>query len=208
MFHVKQMLMNLKNFTGSKELRIFAVLKIKTDNNMKKNTKKEVYNLVNTFATQFEYSEYLEYCELNGIEPAPENSTAYWEWCGEEARINYECDMDNLMYSKLNNRTFLIEGTLGLWWGKPTIYPVVVNGIVGAIKKCFGSCDDLDAELNTKDGVIYVNSHHHDGCNCFTIKMLNKNGERWADSVLERGDVIESNNRWWTKLKSIYDIWE
>lgn len=182
---------------------------------MNKIAKKETYHLVNS-RCEFDYSEYLDWCEANEIEPAEENSNDYYHWCAEEANINYECDMDNLMYSELKNRTFVIEGTLGLWWGRPTIEPVVVNGIVEAIRKCIGrDTNDIDAELNTKDGVIYVNSCHHDGTNCFTLKMLNKNGEKWIEAAIEKwrmnhekGEDFELNNRYWTKLKSIYDIWK
>ena len=177
--------------------------------------KKETYHLVST-RCEFEYSEYLDWCEWNNVEPAEENSNGYYEWCAEEAQNNYDCDMDNLMYSELKDRTFAIEGTLGLWWGRPTIEPVVVNGIVPAIKRCFGrDINDIDAELNIKDGVIYVQAHHHDGTNCFTLKMLNKNGEKWIEAAIEKwrmnhekGEDFELNNRYWTKLKSINDVWK
>lgn len=169
--------------------------------------KKETYPLINTDCTQFTYKDYLEWCKDMDQFPAEENSSDFWEWCYNEASINYDSDMDNLLYSKLKDRWFLITGTLGLWWGHPEIHPVLIKGIVPAIRKCFGSCDDLDAELNIKEGVINVRSHHHDGTNCFTLLMLNKNGEKWAQEQDDRGEKIEYNNRWWTKIKSIYDIW-
>lgn len=183
---------------------------------MNKTAKKEVYNLVTTRCDQFEYSDYLEWCEMNDIEPDKEGSSAYWDWCAEEAQLNYDCDMDNLMYSEIKDRMFLIEGALGLWWGRPTIQPVLVEGIVPAIKRCIGrDINDIDAELNTKDGVIYVRASHHDGTNIFTLKMLNKNGEKWIENALnkwletrENGEDFELNNHYWTKLKSIYDIWK
>ena len=183
---------------------------------MNKIEKKETYTLVTTDSTQFKYTEYLEYCEDNGIEPEPDGSVEYYDWCADEAQINYDCDMDNLMYSELKDRTFVIEGILGLWWGRPTIKPVVIKGIVAAIKKCFGrDINDIEVELNTKDGVIHIQSHHHDGTNFFTLKMLNKNGEKWIDSAIEKwrmtkeeGEDFELNNHYWTKLKSINDIWK
>lgn len=183
---------------------------------MNKIKKKETYGLVDTDATKYEYADYVENCEINEITPAKDGSTEFWEWCNEQAEIDYDCDMDNLMYSKLKNKTFVIEGSLGLWWGRPTIEPVVVNGIVPAIKRCIGrDINDIDAELNTKDGLIYVRAHHHDGTNIFTLKMLNKNGEKWIETAIEKwrvthekGEDFELNNHYWTKLKSIYDIWE
>ena len=176
---------------------------------MNKIEKKETYTLATTDSTQFEYTDSLEYCEDNGIEPDPDGSAGYYNWCADEARTNYDCDMDNLMYSKLKDKTFVIEGTLGLWWGRPTIKPVVIKGIIPAIKRCFGpDINDIDVELNIKDGLIDIQSHHHDGTSCFTLKMLNKNGEKWAQNAIDKGEDIELNKRWWTKLKSINDIWE
>jgi hypothetical protein len=176
---------------------------------MTKTEKKETYTLVTTDSTQFKYADYLEYCEDNGIEPEPDGSSEYYDWCADEAEKNYDCDMDNLMYSKLKDKTFLIEGNLGLWWGRPTIKPVVINGIIPSIKRCFGrDINNIEVELNTKDGFIHIQSHHHDGTNFYTLKMLNKNGEKWAQNAIDKGEDIELNNRWWTKLKSINDIWK
>ena len=172
-----------------------------------KKEKRETYPLVNTSACQFTYKDYLEWCEKMEQKPAAENSNEYWRWCSDEAQVNYYCDMDDLMYSKLKDRFFLITGKLGLWWGRPEIKPVLIKGIVPALKKCFGSCDDMDAELNIKEGVINVQSHHHDGTNCFSLLLLNKNGLKWAEAMNDKGEKIEYNNRWWTKIKSINDIW-
>jgi DNA-binding PadR family transcriptional regulator len=45
--------------------------------------------------------------------------------------------------------------------------------------------------------------------------MLNKNGENWIEAAIEKwrmtrekGEDFELNNHYWTKLKSIYDIWK
>ena len=174
---------------------------------MSKIKKKESYVLVTTDSTQFKYADYLEYCEVNDIEPEPDGSAGYYDWCADEAGNNYDCDMNNLMYSKLKDRTFVIEGKLGLWWGRPTIKPVVIKGIIPAIERCFGrDINDIEVELNTKDGFIHIQSHHHDGTNCFTLKMLNKNGEKWAQNAIDKGEDIEPNNRWWTKINSISNI--
>lgn len=169
--------------------------------------KRETYPLLDTSVCQFTYDDYCDYCEDMGIEPAADGSSEFWDWCYDEAKVNYDSDLESLACSAIRDRWFLITGTLGLWWGHPEIHPVLIKGILPAIRKCFGSCDDLDAELNIKEGVINVCSHHHDGTNCLTLLMLNKNGEKWAQALDDRGEKIEYNNHWWTKLKSIYDIW-
>lgn len=177
-----------------------------------KQNKKQTYELLNS-NQDFDYSDYLEFCEANDIEPLPEDSQGFYDWCADTQSIYYRDDLSNLNSSKLQYRTFVIEGSLGLWNGRTTIKPIVVCGIMNAINRCFRrSIHDLDATLDTRDGVIYVNAYHHDGTNSFILRMLNKNGEKWIESAIERwenegGDEEFSlNNHYWTKLKSIGDI--
>ena len=173
---------------------------------MDKVKKLEVYPLLTTRADQFTYDEYVDYCIEEGIEYGEPNSMEFYDWCEEEARITYDCNMENLTESEIADRTFVIEGTLGLWDGNHTINPIVVKGIVPAINRCFGrDIDNIDVELDTKDGVIHVNASHHDGTNCFTLKMLNKNGEK---ALEDADEFFELKNNYWTKLKSINDIWK
>jgi hypothetical protein len=171
------------------------------------NTKKQkIYTLVNTDVTKYTYQDYLDFCECNEIEPQMEDSNDFWEWCSEQADFDLECEKENMNVGKIGNRDFLISGHLGLWNGKPQIKYVVVHGLVNAIEKCWRGCDDGDAKLNTESGVIEVHGYHHDGTNCFELRLLNKNGEKWAENAENRYEDIEFNNRWWTKIKDIREV--
>lgn len=127
------------------------------------------------------YDYYLEFCEINEIEPKGDNSSEFIEWACEEAQEGYECDRENLKYSKADkeNYPFFIDGTLGLWNGqKEGHYTKIYWGISSALDAIMYGCsyDDADAQLDIEAGVIYVNGHHHDGTNCFTIHLLSKRG--------------------------------
>ena len=47
------------------------------------------------------YNDYLECCEDNGVEPAGEGSSEYWDWVYEEVDNTIDCDLKNMEYSKI-----------------------------------------------------------------------------------------------------------
>lgn len=174
---------------------------------MAKEEKKVEYTILTT-DNGLTYEDYIDWCECNETEPKGRNSEEYFDFLYETDAMYYEDDRIDLKYSKLNERSFIIDGSLGLWDGRREIKPVICNGLLNAIDKCIGSCDAVDVKLNTKDGVIYVKAPHHDGTNCFTLRLLNKNGEKWAETQKDCYNCIEDyNNHWWSKIKSIEEIW-
>lgn len=147
---------------------------------MKKiNYNKGTFTILTTSTDGFEYSEYLDFCEDNDIEPGDENSDEFWEWCREEANINYEYDLEEIRRCKQYDVPVLVTGHLGLWDGKPEIAPVVFPNVYDAIVEMFArDIDDIEAKF--VDGEIRVYAYHHDGCNCFTINALSTKGQRKA----------------------------
>lgn len=132
--------------------------------------------LVDTDPCQFEYESYEEYCKDNDIEPQGEGSDDFWDWCYEEAEENFNCDMDNIESCKEYNVPCAISGTLGLWWGHPSIKAERCESVYDAINKCRLNCDH-QMLVKYVDGEIVVYVSHHDGENCFTIKALSKKGQ-------------------------------
>lgn len=118
--------------------------------------------------------DYEEWCEMNELEPGDDYD--FYDFCAEETQANYEADMDNIESCKEYNVPVVVTGTLGLWWGHPTIQPERYESVGDAIHDIIGrsDCHDVFAEYN--DGVITLNCYHHDGCNRFTIKALSKKG--------------------------------
>ena len=119
--------------------------------------------------------DYEEWCEMNELEVGDEYD--FFEFCAEETQANFEADLGNIESCKEYNIPVVVEGTLGLWWGRPAIQPERYESVADAIHDCMerSDCHDVFAEYN--DGVITLNCYHHDGCNCFTIRALSKKGE-------------------------------
>lgn len=124
---------------------------------------------------EFDYAEYVEYCEMNNIEPQGENSPAFYAWCGEETYENNECDLYNIksLANKIGDH-FVITGKLGLWNGNFDIEPLVMHTLDEAIRKCINSCDYFD--VTWENGVVEVSASHHDGTNVFEIHALSAKG--------------------------------
>ena len=104
----------------------------------KRDYKHGTFTLATTEIDQFTYEEYEDWCEDNGIEPDSDTSENFYKWCYDEAEVNWESDMDNIKSCKEYNVPCLITGTLGLWWGRPTIQPERMESVYDAIQKCFG----------------------------------------------------------------------
>ena len=115
----------------------------------------------------FDYWDYVEFCEINNIEPAPEDSDDFYDWAAEETAADFDEDMANVKGFKPYQRRVTITGTLGLWDGRHEISPVERESVYDAIMACADGCADIEVEW--EDGVITVYGHHHDGTNVLKI---------------------------------------
>ena len=126
--------------------------------------------IATTELDQFTYGEYEDFCEGNGIEPGSDTSAEFYEWCADEASINWESDLDNIKDFKGYNVPVVITGHLGLWWGNPEIEPNYARSVYDAIMQCMNGADDVVVEY--EDGTIFVHAMHHDGTNVFEINAI------------------------------------
>ena len=178
-----------------------------------KDNKKHV--LLSNDIFNYTYQDYIDWCDECDI---PEDERfgededgghLFNEWRHEQVEQDIDCDLDNMAYSNIKDRMFVITGAIQLWNGRPTIKPVFMRGLVDVIKKIWGSGDrHFLIELDTKKGIITSRLWSHDdpmGNTRLEVRMLNKNGEKWLAAAEERGDEdeIEINNRWWSKITDI-----
>ena len=117
----------------------------------------------------YPYDQYVQECEDWDNKPGAEGSQEYYDWVDMYVQDNWECDLENIKTCKEYDVPVTITGELGLWDGKHEIIPVEMPSVYDAVKKCIGS-DSVFVTAYFNDGVIEVHAHHHDGCNCFTIK--------------------------------------
>lgn len=176
-----------------------------------KEEKKTVFNILTNRTDGWEdcYDDYVECCEINGIEPAEKDSTEYWQWVYEEVEETISCDLTNMEYSKIKDRVFAITGKIGRWDGTHTIKVKCVRGLVPLMKLLWGNDDrHFLIELDTVEGIITSRIWTHDdptGNTCLEARMLNRNGEKWLASAEERGeeDDIVLKRQWWSKITDI-----
>ena len=146
-----------------------------------------------------EYSDYVEYCKANNIEPDEEDSVDYWEYVGDMQRYYYEEELINIKHSDDMDKPCIITGSLGLWNGRKTVWATYSKDIVSAIKKCFGSCDDL--VVTFKNGVYNCKAMHHDGTNYFEIRKLTNSGIKAVEKWYSESNSVEVKPSWVGKFK-------
>lgn len=177
--------------------------------------KPTTFCLFNTDFLEIPYDAYLSWCEDNDETPYAEGSNEFIEWACQEAQFSFECDLDNLKYSKAtkDNLPFYIDGSMGLWNGNKEghythIYYGLSNAIDAVIYGC--RCDDWECELDIKAGEIYISGHHHDGTNSFTIHLLSKRGLDKIQRDINNGKIdnydYEPQRYCFKKIKE-KDIW-
>lgn len=152
----------------------------------------------------WEYEEYLDYCEEMGIEPAEEDSAEYYEFMSRQHEDDWDCFKDNMAYSKFKGQPCMITGSLGLWNGNPTIVPVLCDDIMEAIEKCLNNRFSFECDITLNDGHIDVNIHHHDGTNCFEIWLLSKKGQREVERPIYKWEKDYEPKKDWFKLINGY----
>lgn len=118
------------------------------------------------------YAAYLENCEDNGVEPAGEDSSAFYNWVSDMMELDMDAFFSNLEYSPVASGPVTVRGHLGLWWGRPEIEPRRFECLADAIRACMDGAWDVTIRLDR--GVLTVEGHHHDGTNYFT--------NSWADN--------------------------
>ena len=131
-------------------------------------------NYTTNVEAELEY--FKDYCEVNGIEfPADaENSNEFYEWQSESLSIAWNDLINEIENDKDSNVICVVTGKLGRWNGTVEIVPKVFPSLKDAINTCVFN---MDYVIATEDeGIIKVETIHHDGRNNFEIHKLNKQG--------------------------------
>lgn len=122
---------------------------------------------------------------------------------------NDECQdehLDELEYNDfirdfkrfLQDRKFLLKGTVGTWQGDKD-GGMFVFGNMDAIHKLLKDCDYIS--YYEDNGRLYVMGTHHDGTNHAELRLLTKKGEEYADrhgwsNSRETHETIFGNSRY------------
>ena len=167
----------------------------------KVNYKRGRFNILTTIVGDFDYSDYVEWCDINGVEPQGEDSEGYYNWCAEVTDDSYLQDLENIENCEKYQLPVVITGVLHLWSGSHEINPKVYYSVDEAIRNCTRNADDVEAYYD--DGKIEVHAIHHDGTNVFYIQALSKKG----NDKMERYGYIEELKKEDTKrLPYLYGV--
>lgn len=116
----------------------------------------------------------------------------FWDWY--YSTTEYEDDdfwnsFKNAIEKEPLYTRCVITGNLGLWNGRKTIVPTLVDNLYDAVMKCLTDC--MHYSLVIKNNVLYVRGSHHDGTNSFEIRLVNSDNydklNYWNDE--EDGDI-------------------
>ena len=122
---------------------------------------------------------YLDHCNCNDIEV--EDEIPDWYING---KLNDEwSELVDKLINEYNKECVLV-GSLGLWWGSPTIVPQRFDNVFNAISKCIENMDYI--KVSIVNGHFEIKAIHHDGTNDFEIHILNKLGQNTMGADLTK----------------------
>lgn len=156
--------------------------------------KKSNYELFNNVGLGgYELEDYQEFCNDNQIKFNEDN---FYNWVSKQLDFDLECLFDNLKYAdkSIRDKSVVIEGTLGLWWGSPTIDAKMCDNIIDAIQLCING---NQCRINKNGNKIIIESVHHDGTNIFELTILSDLGR---ERFLRNGKVSTTNYANFVKL--------
>lgn len=135
-------------------------------------------------------ADYELYCMDNEIEFDETNDTDFYNWLYNQEQWDFEDMLDNCKYSKkFRNIAVVVEGSVGLWYGRREIEQTKCDNFIDAIYKCMGRSCEIDKVVKIGNK-IEVTAIHHDGRNYFDIYFLTELG---ADRLERRGQVSTRN---------------
>lgn len=167
----------------------------------------------------YDYESYLEYCELNDFIAGTEDSMEYWEYVYDMQKNDIENALIHFDNNTDPNAKVMITGELGLWSGRKTIMPVVVeseriynhqvgfavysSALTRAVEKCMDDMDSADCFYDDEEGCVVVEAHHHDGCNVFHIRKINDFGMSAMEDADDKDEDYNPTTEWFDKFTEV-----
>lgn len=135
------------------------------------------------------YESYLEYCELNKLEPQGDKSVDYYEFCHETQTQYWDDFITDVVYCKYNSYDWIITGTLGLRDGNHRVEPTVEPTLEDALYSCING-GVMDVKVEKVGSVLYVTAYCIAGQNNFELRALTDIG---SERFERNGEVSLSN---------------
>lgn len=126
-------------------------------------------------ASGVDYSDYVEWCEMNDCEPMGEESEEYYDFVERVHEYDWDDLLSNIEYSEVNDYDWLITGWVGTWQGDRDIYPTIEPNLIQAIESCIGR-GICEVRVTKESNSVKVRITHHDGRNYFELTPLTEDG--------------------------------
>ena len=126
--------------------------------------------LITSTRQEYDYQDYVESYEANGLQPKGEDSHDFSKWCHEHARNDYDEAIAGLKANPKLSRPFFIKGTISRWNGSFGV-TIIMSSFTEAYDKCIGN-DTLDVDLGRDEQSLLLDCHHHDATNRFRLWPL------------------------------------
>ena len=112
----------------------------------------------------------------------------------------YWDDERAMMQDFFDGKTLLVCGSLGLWDGRFAAGKVISYQ---DLWKCWEDCDYI--QIYDEGGHFYITGIHHDGRNCFEVKLLTEKGveyyDRWENNWNDNRSEQEIHEALWKNSK-------
>lgn len=141
----------------------------------------------------------LENCSYSDAADIPESEI--YEEINFLTEIYWD-DERHMMENYFDRKTLLVCGSVGRWNGKFAAGKIITYD---ELWKCWADCDYIS--IYDKGGHFYIEASHHDGTNCFEVKILTEKGaeiyERWENysSRWENLNEREVHEKLWKNAK-------
>lgn len=140
-------------------------------------------------------ADYELHCMDNEIEFDETNDSDYYDWVYQQEEWDFDDMLDNIKYSKLNNYSVLVEGSVGTWRGRFDHEQTIFENFKDAIYACIGRSCEISKVVKIGNRVE-VTAIHHDGTNYHTLYFLTPLGEYRFEkngkvSVKNRDNIIK-----------------
>ena len=126
----------------------------------------------------YSYEDYCAFCDANDVAPCGEDSDDFYSWIADEIEMNWDDFQCELSHFAPYDAEVIVEGTLGLWYGKRTIEPTEFDCVLKAVQTCITPqtmlsyvtkrVSSLWMHATTMDAIRSQSAHETRGENCRT----------------------------------------
>jgi hypothetical protein len=149
----------------------------------------KIYTIFSTDIFQYDEADLKENLIANGIEESEITEQMLWDERYEMQEGDGKEFWENIRIADnvVENSGFLIEGILGRWNGRHSVWDTA-RTLYEAIGKCVGREDDWEV-AETSYGKLIITTHNHDASSRYEIYRLKEAPSPYGDKPAQRNSL-------------------